>query len=138
MKYFLIVFAALFFAACSPGKTGPHFQISSINPQTDISAMPNRSSYELYSWHNGQNWAYSLLPSATTIASYKDITQASTVIVGTDYMLESLTKLGRGAKVYWNLKKIKGFSLPDQKVVDGVKQAAKKDGITLEVISWPN
>ena len=44
----------------------------------------------------------------------------------------------RGTKVYWNLKRIKGFQMPDEKTIESIVSAAKKAGVSVEVIAWPN
>lgn len=108
-------------------------------PQEDITQPRSSSSvsYEMYSWYNGQDWAYALHETATGISSFADITNDPNTTVSTDNAIEALRLLPRGAKVYWNLKRIKGFSLPAQPVVDKVVSSAKKVGVTVEVIAWP-
>jgi hypothetical protein len=115
----------------------PRFEVSSLNPVSDISAPAPQSSYEMYSWHNGLDWSYSLFESATKISSFTDITQRDDIVIGTDYFIDRLLQLPRGAKVYWNLKRIKGFTLPEQKVIEKVLSAARRGAITVEVIPWP-
>ena len=135
MKYFLTLVCAVFLlAAC--GKT--NFQISSINPDTDISAPAAAASYEMYSWHTGHNWAYSVFETATKVSTFADISQRDDTVIGTDEVIDRLMQLPRGSKVYWNLQRIKGFSLPDQKTRDKVVNALQRAGINIEVIAWPS
>jgi hypothetical protein len=100
--------------------------------------MPHTSAaYEMYSWYNGENWAYALLESTVGIATFDDITNSPDIIIGTEGIAQSFKTLPRGAKVYWNLKRIKGFALPDQNTEDKLVSAARKAGIQLEIIAWP-
>jgi hypothetical protein len=129
-----VYFTFLFAAGCGPG-TG--FQISSINPHTDISNPAVAAAYELYSWPHEDTWAYIFFESATRISSREDILKDNLVSYGTDAFIEELIQLPKGTKIYWNLKRIKGFSLPDIKARDKIVYAAKKANINIEVIDWP-
>jgi hypothetical protein len=133
-KLLYVFFAFLFSAGCGPGSG---FQISSINPNTDISAPAPSAAYELYSWQHENTWAYVLLESATRISSREDILKDNFISYGTDAFIEELVQLPKGTKVYWNLKRIKGFSLPDQKTQGKISYAAKKANINIEIINWP-
>jgi hypothetical protein len=134
MRHFFLAAVCIFFIACAPGSG---FQVSSLNKQTDITPPQNNASYELYSWYNGQDWAYTLFENATRISSFSEITNSSDTIIGTDAMIDSLLQLPKGSRVYWNLKRINGFSLPDQKVLERVQATVKKNFIQLEIIAWP-
>ena len=139
MKNILFLLSTvLIFAACYT-PNGNKLAFSSLNPQTDIPvAGSNSVSYEMYSWYNGQDWAYSIFENGTRITtSFKSITQDNNVIVGTDYVKDKILSMPKGTKIYWNLKRIKGFSMPDSKIVNGIISAANKAGITVEVIAWP-
>ena len=134
MKHFLtLACAVLMLAGC--GKT--NFQVSSINPESDISAPMATASYEMYSWHTGLNWAYAVFETATKVSTFAEISQRNDTIIGTDEIIVRLSQLPRGTKVYWNLKRIKGFSLPDNKTIEKVVSAVQKAGINIEVIVWP-
>jgi len=135
MRYFLIFGLLAFFTACGPGSG---FQVSSINPQSEISAPANNTAFELYSWYGDSGWNYVLFETATKISSFADLAGGDDTIIGTDEMIDRLTQLPKGTKVYWNLKRIKGFSLPDKKVLDKVFNAASKADIQLEIIAWPS
>jgi hypothetical protein len=134
IKLLPICLAFLFATGCGPG-TG--FQISSVNPRTDISAPASAAAYELYSWPHDDTWAYVIFESAAKISSREDIMRDNLISYGTDAFIEELIQLPRGAKIYWNLKRIKSFSLPDKKVQDKIFYAAKKANINIEIISWP-
>ena len=125
--------SAALLCACA----APRFQVSSLSPVSDISAPAPQSSYEMYSWHNGRDWGYSLFETSTKVSVFADITRRDDTVIGTDYFIDRLLQLPRGTKVYWNLKRIKGFSLPEQKVIEKVLAAARRGGIIIEVIPWP-
>lgn len=135
MKHILILSALLFITAGCGAGSG--FQVSALNSQPDLAAPTSNASYELYSWNNNINWGFALFETATRISSYAEITNSPDTIIGLEPMLEKLTELPKGTKVYWNLKRINGFSLPDQKTIEKVQSAAKKNFIHLEVIAWP-
>ncbi|MDR0645870.1 MAG: hypothetical protein LBG46_02530 [Elusimicrobiota bacterium] len=132
LLYICLTFS--FAAGCGPGAG---FQISSINPSTDISAPAAAAAYELYSWPHEDTWAYAVFESATKISSREYIMKDNLVSYGTDAFIEELIRLPRGAKVYWNLKRIKGFSLPDEKTREKILHAARKANINIEIIAWP-
>ena len=138
MKYFLlVVFTALTLSACFT-PNGNRVSFSSLNPQTDISPARPAASYEMYSWYNGQDWAYAIFENGVKISStFQEITQDNNIIVGSRYAQEKLLEMPRGTKVYWNLKRIQGFQMPDQNTVDDIVRSAKKSGVTVEVIAWP-
>jgi hypothetical protein len=134
-KFFTLFVLVFYFTACGPGSG---FQVSSLSPQTDIAPPPvTGATYELYSWYNGQDWAYSLFESATKVSSFAEITNSNDIIIGTQTIADHLLQLPKGSKVYWNLKRIKGFSFPDYKTVERVQSTAKKAFIQLEIIAWP-
>jgi hypothetical protein len=135
MKRFLVILSAVAALLCACAAS--RFEVSSLNPISDISAPASQSSYEMYSWHNGLDWAYSLFEIATKVSSFADITHRDDTVIGTDYFIDRLMRLPRGAKVYWNLKRIKGFTLPEQKIIEKLLAAARRGGITVEVIPWP-
>ncbi len=138
MRYFILMLLVLTTVACTT-PNGRKFTFSSLNPATDISPVNPAISYELYSWYNGQDWAYAILENGVKLtSSFKDITQDNNIIVGTSYVQDKILEMPRGTKVYWNLKRIKGFQMPDEKTVSTLVNAAKKAGVTVEIIAWPN
>lgn len=140
MKNILVILiTVLFFTACYT-PNGNKLAFSSLNPETDITPSARNSiSYEMYSWYNGQDWAYSIFENGTRItSSFKSITEDNNIIVGTDYLKDKLLSMPRGTKIYWNLKRIKGFSMPDTKTVNGIINAANKAGVSVEIIAWPS
>lgn len=138
MKYIVLSLFLFSVIACTlPG--GNKLTFSSLNPATDISPATPATSYELYSWHNGQDWAYAILENGVKLtSSFKEITEDNNIIVGTSHVQDKILEMPRGTKVYWNLKRIKGFQMPDEKTVATLVNAAKKAGITVEIIAWPN
>lgn len=135
MRYCLLLLVLFVFAGCTQGI----FRTSSLNPQTDISGVQSHSSYEMYSWYNGQDWAFALFENGTKItSSFADITDSNDIVVGVEPAAEKIFSLPRGSRVYWNLKRIKGFSLPDENAISKIVTGAKKNGVFVEVIAWPS
>ena len=133
--FFITVFAAVVLTACGPSSG---FHMSSLNPATYISAPVSAASYEMYSWYSPiSGWNYAIFESATKISTFAEITDKSDISTGTDEVLARLRGLTPGTKVYWNLQRIKGFSLPDQKTRDKLINATQKARIDIEVIAWP-
>lgn len=138
MRYLFLAVLTLTLSACFT-PNGNRISFSSLNPQTDISPASPASSYEMYSWYNGQDWAYAIFENGVKISStFQEITQDDDTIVGTRYVLDKLLEMPRGTKVYWNLKRIQGFQMPSQETVNDIVRSAKKAGVTVEVIAWPN
>ncbi len=133
MRFLFLLCSIIVFAGCS----GMNFGVSSLNPQTDVPTVQTSASYELYSWHNGQDWAFSLFQDATKVPTFAELTDDADTIIGVEPMAEKLLALPAGTKVYWNLKRIKGTSLPDNKIIEKLRTAAKKKRVQLEVIAWP-
>lgn len=138
MRYLFLT--VLFFAALAcTTPNGNKLSFSSLNPQTDISPAAVTASYEMYSWYNGQNWAYAIIENGAKLtSSFKQITEDDNIIVGSDYVKDKLLEMPRGTKIYWNLKRIKGFQMPEEKTVESIVGSAKKAGVNVEVIAWPN
>lgn len=136
-KLFLIPIFSLFFCACASNNS-PRVAFSSLNPSTDITVKPSTTSYELYSWQTpSKTWAFSLLENGANItSSFEDISTNANTIIGLPALKQKLTIFPRGTKIYWNLKRIKGCSLPDEQIQTQILQDAKKLGITIEVIPW--
>lgn len=138
MRYFFLAVSVLAALACTT-PNGHKLSFSSLNSQTDISPANPTVSYEMYSWYNGQDWAYAVIENGVKLtSSFKQITEDDNIIVGSAYVKDKLLEMPRGTKIYWNLKRIKGFQMPDEKTVESIISAAKKAGVTVEVIAWPN
>ncbi|WP_428047711.1 hypothetical protein [Candidatus Proelusimicrobium excrementi] len=138
MRY-LFLAVLLFSAVACTTPNGNKLSFSSLNPQTDISPAKPTVSYEMYSWYNGQDWAYAIIENGVKLTtSFKQITEDDNIIVGSAYLKDKLLEMPRGTKVYWNLKRIKGFQMPDEKTIESIVSAAKKAGVSVEVIAWPN
>jgi len=135
MKHIILVLSFFALGGCY-ASTG--LNVANLAQQQDIiEPRTGSASYEMYSWYNGQDWVYALFETATGISTFADITASPDTLVGTDNAAESLKTLPRGTKVYWNLKRIKGFTLPTQNFIDKLALTAKKAGVELEVIAWP-
>lgn len=134
MKHLLLLLSLFILGGCYSTTLG----VADISQPQELTApRASGASYEMYSWYNGQDWSYALFETATGISTFGDITASPDIIVGTENVTETVKTLPRGTKVYWNLKRIKGFTLPSQDVMDKLLSTAKKSGIQMEVIAWP-
>lgn len=136
MKHLILLISLFILGGCYA--TTDNLGIADITQPQELTApRAGGASYELYSWYNGQDWAYALFETATGISTFTDITSSPDIIVGMENIAQSVKTLPRGTKVYWNLKRIKGFTLPSQDDVDKLTATAKKSGVQMEVIAWP-
>ncbi len=136
MKHLIILISLFILGGCY-ATTGSLGLEDITHPQELTAPRSSGASYEMYSWYNGQDWAYALFETATGISTFTEITTSPDIMVGMQNIADSIKTLPRGTKVYWNLKRIKGFNLPAQNDVDKLTSAAKKSGVQMEVIAWP-
>ncbi len=139
-KTFLIICSVLLLCACAAIDDKMSFKFAI--PETDDDALgfqKSALSYELYSWKTGPEWAFSLFENGSRLtASFKSISAGDDVIIGPEQLMQDILALPQNTKIYWNLKRIKGFKLPPQDLLNKIVLEAKKSGIIIEVINWPS
>lgn len=95
-----------------------------------ISFNHSDKGWELYSWPNGNDWNYSILPGTNRLKSYEEVTTNKIIVPGKDSLKMLLGKLPENEQIFWIsetwLKNIWGnnygsLSLPDQNTVDDIK-----------------
>jgi len=92
--------------------------------------------YELYSWKTNAGWAFLLLDATNTLSTFEDITSQPDTSYGEDEFIEKLKTLPKSEEIFWNLKRMKGFSLPPDGTIAKIDKFCDKKGIKLEVIRW--
>jgi hypothetical protein len=140
-KVFLIICSAVIMCACA--SSGDRFDFKFAVPQGSDDALgfqKSGESYEMYSWETESGaWAFALFENGSRItASFKSISTGEDVIVGVEPLMEKILALPQNTRIYWNLKRIKGFKLPSKEAVNKAVADAKKNGIIIEVINWPS
>ncbi len=139
-KALLIICSALLLCACAGINDKMSFKFAV--PETDNDALgfqKSTASYELYSWKTGSEWAFSLFENGSRLtASFKSISTGNDVIIGPEQLMQDILALPQNTRIYWNLKRIKGFKLPPQDLLNKIVSEAKKSGIVIEVINWPS
>ena len=137
LKTLLSIAAAAALCGCQPGMSGDVKLLKNMfSDDTTISVSRSMKGYELYSWQTGADWKFVLVDSSNSLKSYDEITAQPSVVTGLDGLLTQLNTLAKGEEIFWNLKKIKGFSTPPEETVAKVTEYCKKRAIALDVINW--
>lgn len=131
---FLLTIFIFCIVACRTSNT--NFSFSNLNPDSDITNIPVNASYEMYSWQTeAKTWAFLVFENGTKItSSFKDISQDPNTIIGEENLYSFFQERARGTKIYWNLKNIKGCTLPDEQTTKEILKIAKEKGIIIEII----
>lgn len=93
--------------------------------------------WELYSWHEGNDWKFSFLPGTNRMKSYNEVITNKTTAVGIDALKLLLDKFPKKEYISW-IGKLQddggNLSLPDQAVIDEIKNYASQKELELYVI----
>jgi hypothetical protein len=89
---------------------------------------------ELYSWKdtNG-DWVFALLPGTNRLKAEAEAKKKETQIPGADELGKHFLRLAEGEQVFWFHRDLKGFSYPDEKMIDEIASLAKKAKVELHV-----
>jgi hypothetical protein len=98
--------------------------------------------WELYSWPNGHDWNYGLLPGTNRLKSYNEVVNSPWRVTGIQLLKEMLLILPEGESVFWIdeswlesiwIESYYDLQLPDMITVAIVKDFCEKSGIELGV-----
>ena len=96
--------------------------------------------YELYSWHTGEGWAYSVLPTTSRQKTPEEIFNRKKVAIGTDALEKVISRLPARSIIVWfddltvNGAKVHGteqLRRPPSDIIQRVKRHAALDGKTV-------
>ena len=136
LRTLLLIVAGAALAGCQSGGSGDvRLMKDLMSEDSAITMSRSMKGYELYSWKTGDDWKFVIVEGSNSLKSYDEIIAQPFVVTGVDGLLNQLKALARGEEVFWNLKKIKGFSTPPDETVTKVTEYCKKRGISLDVIN---
>lgn len=92
--------------------------------------------WELYSWPEGNDWKYSILPGTNRAKSYKEVTANKTTVAGKDSLKLMLDQFPANEYISW-IVRVQGdggnLALPDQATIDEIKNYASQKELELHV-----
>jgi hypothetical protein len=107
-----------------------------------ISFDRSMKGWELYSWPNGNDWNYSILPGTNILKSYKQVTSNKIIVFGKDSLKMLLDRFPKNEDIFWIseewLKKIwhnnyGTLSLPDNQIVNEIMDYCNQKELVLNV-----
>jgi len=88
------------------------------------------SKYEIYSWKNGNDWEYSLLPaSKNTTKAAVEIKHEGGPLRGSSKVKEKLLTMKEGDSVSWQERANSGMVYPPDLVIEDIKGYAQSVGV---------
>jgi hypothetical protein len=88
------------FTECSNEEDLQAFPVATIKLDT-LSFSTSMKGWELYSWPNGDDWNYSILPGTNRVKSYEEVTTNRILVLGIDSLKMILDKLPENENIFW-------------------------------------
>ncbi|MDD2773637.1 MAG: hypothetical protein PHP45_08065 [Elusimicrobiales bacterium] len=138
MRKLFAIGAALALCGCQSAGTSVAFKSmkSSLSEDSAIGMSRSMKGYELYSWKAGEEWKFALLEGTNRLKTYGEITASPNAAIGADGATVQLSALASGEQIFWNLRRIEGFSLPTDEIIAKITAYCQKRGLLLEIINW--
>jgi hypothetical protein len=137
----LSLFLTISFHSCT--KEGdPETQPVTKFSMDSISFEQAMKGWELYSWPNGNDWNYSILPGTNRIKSYTEVTTNRIVVMGKDSLKMLLNKMPEGEHIFWIGQKwlarcwggdFGDLCLPDSRTISEIQAYCDQKNLALEV-----
>jgi len=96
----MLIIVSISFTQCSKESDLDLRPVNQFNPDT-ISFEHSMKGWELYSWPNGDDWNYSILPGTNRTKSYVEVTGNRIVVLGRDSLKMLLDKIPEGESIFW-------------------------------------
>lgn len=101
--------------------------------------------YELYSWQVGDNWYFTLITGTNRIKTYEEITSDENIesdwvkitVKGVNSIKEILSRLPKNEWVSWSNSRLPQFTLPNEEMVEDIKNYCEKAGLKLLLSTSP-
>lgn len=93
--------------------------------------------WELYSWLDGNDWKFSILPGTNRVKTYDEVITNKTTVTGIDSLKVLLDKFPKKEYISWmgKLQDDGGkLSLPDQATIDEIRNYASQKELELKVV----
>jgi hypothetical protein len=128
-------------SACSKPDESEFVPVTLIDFDT-ITFEPSMKGWELYSWTNGNDFNYSLLPGSNRLKSYNEIIGNKLIVYGKDSLIMLLDKLPANENIFLIGKNcsrwIQGennynFSLPGSNIINEIKAFCNQKGLIIDV-----
>ncbi|MBC7878655.1 MAG: hypothetical protein H7Y59_15900 [Anaerolineales bacterium] len=87
--------------------------------------------YELYSWHDGSEWSFSLLVGTNREKTLSEIQSADVVLVGIDELKFTLERVPSGEYITWSSKE--KLSFPPDDIIKQVEKICEDKGLILNI-----
>src|SRR5262245_38416198 len=89
--------------------------------------------YELYSWHEGNQWKFSLLVGTNREKTLDEIKSSGVVLSSVDELQSKLEEIPVGQYVTWSSKE--SLSFPPDDIIQQIEQTCKDKGLILTIAS---
>lgn len=100
-------------------------------PQTAASFAESMKGYELYSWHDGSQWNFSVVVGTNREKTLTEIQSTDVALLGIDELKSTLEKISEGQYVTWSSKET--LSFPRDDIIKQVEQICKDKGLILNI-----
>lgn len=100
-------------------------------PQTTTSFAESMKGYELYSWHDGSQWNFSVVVGTNREKTLTEIQSTDVALLGIDELKSTLEKISEGQYVTWSSKET--LSFPPDDIIKQVEQICKDKGLILNI-----
>jgi hypothetical protein len=89
--------------------------------------------YDLYSWKDGNEWDYSLLPVSKQHEMLAEIKHVGGPLRGPGKIKEKLLAMKEGDKISWRARAENGLVYPPKPVMEDIRDYAKTVGVKLSI-----
>jgi hypothetical protein len=136
-----LISISFLFTACNKESDKAFVPVANLNPDTLV-FEPSMKGYELYSWPNGDDWNYSVLPGTNRNKSLEEVTGNRIIVYGKDSLKQVLDKMPAHECITWEgenwLNRIWGgnygnLSLPGRDLVNEIIMYAQERQINIQI-----
>lgn len=143
IKFILIIAIIAGFVGCT--------EFSRVTVTSTLPLPPSLKGYELYSWHKGDDWYFTLITGTNRIKTSAEITSQESIfeedgwvkitVIGLQELLMVLDRLPSSEQIYWlNGKRleypegISVFAFPPGEVAGQVRRHSDQRGLELNIV----
>ena len=141
-SYLLLILSLVYFTSCTEKEVFEKQQVDNIDFET-LEIPSSMKGWELYSWPNGGDWNYSLLPGTNRLKSLEEVMSNELIVCGKDSLKMLLSRLPEYQYVSWidrewletcwNNNDYGTLSLPDALTILEIKVYCSENDIQLSV-----
>jgi len=136
----MVLFGSLSFFSCT--KENQPDPVGLFDMDT-LSFARSMKGWELYSWPNGTDWNYSILPGTNRIKSYEEVIHNNILVCGIDSLKMLLDKVPANEEIGWIGEEwltdcwpyeYGELSLPGKKILDEIQAYCDQKELKLSII----